>query len=58
MGEGWGTVSWRERGRKEEGGWGVVIAGSFLALEVEKEEKRKISFSVQRQERKGEGLDQ
>lgn len=30
-----------ERGR--EGGWGVVIARSFQALEVEKEEKRKIS---------------
>ena len=34
------------RDREREGGWGVVIAGSFQALEVEKEEKRKISCCV------------
>lgn len=39
----------RERGR--EGGWGVVIAGSFQALEVEKEEKRKISCCFKKERR-------
>lgn len=29
--------------REGEGGWGAVITLSFQALEVEKEEKRKIS---------------
>lgn len=48
MGEGWGTV----RGRREEGGWGVVIAGSFQALEVEEEEeRRKITCCVQKERR-------
>ena len=36
----------RERETEREGGWGVVIAGSFQALEVEKEENRKISCCV------------
>lgn len=58
MGEGWGTVSLKgERVESEEGEmvggwggvWGGVIAGSFQALEVEKEEMRKISCCFQKE---------